>query len=304
MDRMLEETAGVVAGRTAIEVVPTGGPLGADIVGLSFADPAPEDIALVRQAWLRYGVLRFRGYDFGDEEHLRFTAHFGDFVLHPRQLVGEEGAHPVHERILVIANAKKDGKIIGTMGNAEARWHSDTYIKERPPAAALLHALKIPSTGGNTYFCNMYAVYDDLPRWLKRILEGRFIQLDLVYDGPGRVRKGMTVPDHEDYRRWPAIRHPIIRTHGESGRNCLYLGGYSKRSWIVGLPFDESREILDDLWERVARPQYHWTQVWQLGDLLMWDNRCTMHRRDGWNADDERIMHRTTTEGERPFYAC
>ena len=287
---------------SGITVVPIEAGLGADISGFDFAVLAAGQVEAVRAAWLQHGVVRFRGFDISDEQHVRFTATLGEFVLHPRQLKGEEGAHDKYEEILIIGNAKRDGKVLGTMANDEAAWHSDTYIYERPPAAALLRAIRLPSSGGDTCFANMYAVYNALPATVRRVIEGRLIQLDLVYDGAGRIRVGQTAPDTDDVRLWPHIRHPLVRTHGESGRNCIYIGTHSRSSWIVGLPLDESAAILAEIMDWVCRPEYQFKQVWQTGDMIIWDNRCTMHRRDGWSADETRVMHRTTTMGERPSY--
>ena len=287
-----------------IEVIPSDASIGADIVGFDFAGASDAMLAEMRQAWLDHSVVRFRGTRVSDADQVAFTARLGEFVKHPRQLKGEEGAHPEFEEILVIANADDSGKPAGTMGNSECRWHSDTYIVDRPPSGAILKAVRLPKAGGNTYFCDMYAVYNDLPKALKRDLDGRMIQLDTVYDGAMRVRKGMAEPDTRDIRLWPSIRHPIVRTHGETGRNAIYLAAETKSAWIVGLPLDESAEIIAQLWERVADPKYHWTQHWQTDDIIMWDNRCLKHRRDGWAADDIRIMHRTTIRGERPHFVC
>lgn len=286
-----------------IEVIPTEAPIGADVVGVDFENLSDLQLAEVRQAWLDHSVVRFRGTKVSDEAQVAFTGRLGEFVKHPRQLKGEEGAHPKYEEILVIANGDETGMPAGTMGNSECRWHSDTYIVDRPPSAAILKAVRLPSGGGNTYFSDMYGLYNDLPADLRRDLDGRMIQLDVVYDGGGRVRKGQSVPETEDFRLWPSIRHPIIRTHGETGRNALYLAAEARTAWIVGLPLDESRAILDDLWARVENPKYHWTQVWELHDIIMWDNRCLKHRRDGWSGSEIRTMHRTTTKGERPHFA-
>jgi taurine dioxygenase len=96
------------------------------------------------------------------------------------------------------------------------------------------------------------------------------------------------------------MRHPIVRTHGETGRKALYLGGQRKHSWIVDMPLDESRALVDELWSHVGRPEYVWTQVWRVGDMVMWDNRCVTHRRDAFDPSTLRLMHRTAIRGERP----
>lgn len=287
---------------SALEIVPSQSEFGADILGFDFETLDAARVADVRTAWLEHGVVRFRGYAISDEQQVRVTGLLGDYVKHPRQLKGEEGAHGAHEEILVIGNAKVGGKVAGTMGNSEAQWHTDTWIYERPPAAALLHAIELPPEGGDTYFADMYGIYDRLPAALRKVLDGRLIQLDAIFDGAGRVRSGQKAPDTPDFRLWDHVRHPIVRTHGESGRNCLYVGIERESSWIVGLPIDESAAILSEICDRVREPGNQFKQVWEDGDMIMWDNRCTMHRRDGWAGQHTRVMHRTTTLGERPFY--
>mgnify|MGYP000504105360 CR=1 FL=1 len=288
--------------RSSLEAITFEDGIGADIVGFDFDNIDEAQVAQLRSIWLQHGVVRFRGYQISDEQHMLLTSMLGEFVKHPRQLKGEEGAHPRHEEILVIGNEEVDGKVAGTMGNSEATWHTDTWFYEKPPAAALLHAIKLPPAGGDTMFADMYAVYEAIPEGLRKELEGRLVQFDRVYDAAGRLRLNQSVPDTDDIRLWPGVRHPIVRTHGESQRKCLYIGAETSSGWIVGLPLDESAAILKELFDYVRQPRFHFTQVWEDGDMIMWDNRCTMHRRDGWDGQYVRVMHRTTTEGERPFY--
>lgn len=287
---------------TPLAIVPFASGFGADIVGFDFARFDERQVEALRTAWIEHGLVRFRGYRISDEQQVRLTGLLGDYVKHPRQMRGEEGAHPDHEEILVIGNAKVDGKVAGTMGNSEAQWHTDTWFYERPPAAALLHAIELPPSGGDTFFADMYAVYERLPAALRTVLDGRLIQCDTIFDGAGRIRNGQHAPDTDDVRLWAHMRHPIVRTHGESGRNCLYVGIERDSSWIVGLPIDESAAILAEIFDLVRSPTTQFKQIWEDGDMIMWDNRCTMHRRDGWAGEYTRVMHRTTTLGERPFY--
>jgi taurine dioxygenase len=281
------------------EVRPLGGPLGADIVGFPFHDFDAGDVAAVRRAWLDHAVVRFRDTAIDDATQVRFSAGLGEFVIHPRQL--QQGAHGGHREILVISNLRNaDGSPAGDLGDGEVSWHTDTWFKERPPAASILRALQVPERGGDTQFCSMSRAYETLPRELRRAIEGRAIHHQTVIDGRGEVRLGMTRPASDDVRTWPGVRHPIVRTHGETGRPALYLGGQRRHSWIVGLPLDESGAILDALWAHAPRPEHVWTQAWRAGDMVMWDNRCVMHRRDAFDPGAVRLMHRTAVEGERP----
>lgn len=283
---------------TRLGIRATGAALGADVVGFPFDNYAPDDIAQVQAAWTEHLVLRFRGTDLDDETQIRFSAEFGPPVIHPRQL--QEGAHGRHPEILTISNLKKpDGSPAGDLGDGEVHWHTDTWFKERPPAGSFLRALQVPLRGGNTHFLNMYAAYDALPRALKTAIAGRRIHHQTVYDGRGDVRMGMVVPPSKDVRTWPGVDHPIARTHGQSGRVCLYLGGRRHAS-IVDLPPDESAAVLDALWAHTTDGRFVWTQIWRPGDMMAWDNRCVMHRRDAFDPNSARLMHRTTSEGERP----
>lgn len=270
----------------------------ADIEGFDFADYTAQDIAQVRQLWLQHGVIRFRRANITDAQQVEFSGHFGDFVIHPKQL--QEGGHPTHPEILVISNAMKDGKPSGAMGNSEATWHTDTWFYERPPAGAILRAVEVPASGGDTYFLSTYQAYDTLPEHLQKAVSGRQMFFQNVYDKTGKLRLGKSEPKSADFREWQGIVHPLVRTHGETGRKALYLGGTSEGAWIVGMPLDESNDLIAQLWTHTTSTDQVFAQQWDAGDIMMWDNRCTMHRRDSFDPTSIRIMHRTTTAGERP----
>jgi taurine dioxygenase len=281
------------------EVRKIDAPLGADVFGFPFADFTDDDIATMRKAWLDRQVLRFRDIDIDDDAQVRFSAKLGPFVIHPRQM--QEGQHKGKREILVVSNMKsEDGKPAGDLGDGEVNWHTDTWFKEKPPSASILRALKLPPAGGNTYFCNMYRAYETLPEAFKKAIEGRAIHHQTVIDGRGDVRMGMTRPSNDDPSTWPGTDHPIVRTHGETGRKALYLGGSPKYQSVVGMPLAESKALLAELWRHVGLPDCVWAQVWKPGDMVMWDNRCVMHRRDAFAATEIRLMHRTAIEGERP----
>jgi taurine dioxygenase len=282
------------------EVRPSGGPLGAHVFGFPFRDFTDADIAAMRKAWLGHQVLCFRETDIDDDIQVRFSAELGPFVIHPRQ--AQEGQHQNRREILVVSNMKKvDGTPAGDLGDGEVQWHTDAWFKDKPPSASILRALQIPPSGGNTYFSNMYRAYETLPQALKAAIEGRSIHHQTVIDGRGDVRMGMTRPSSDDVRTWPGVDHPIVRVHGETGRKALYLGGSRKYQSIVGMPLDEARAVLDALWTHAGRDEFVWTQVWRPDDMVMWDNRCVMHKRDAFDASTIRLMHRTAIEGERPM---
>jgi taurine dioxygenase len=270
----------------------------ADIEGFDFSNYDEHDIAEVRKCWLKYGVIRFRETRITDQDQVAFSRHFGEFVIHPKQF--QEGGHPTVPEILVISNAMKDGKPTGALGNSEATWHTDTWFYERPPAGAILRAIELPPSGGDTYFLSTYRAYETLPEALRTAVAGRQIFFQDVYDKTGKLRYGKDAPKSQDFREWSGIVHPLVRTHGESGRKALYLGGTSDKVWIVGLPLDESNDLLAELWRHTTSTRRVFVQKWSDGDMVMWDNRCTMHRRDAFDPQTIRIMYRTTTAGERP----
>jgi taurine dioxygenase len=167
----------------------------------------------------------------------------------------------------------------------------------KPPKASMLYAIEVPSHGGNTAFCSMYAVYESLPAALKTRIEGLAIKHDGTYNSGGYVRQGVTPTG--DPRTSPGALHPLVCTHFDTGRRLLYLGR-RRNAWIAGMDLAESETLLDELWTYVARPEAAWEHVWRVGDLVLWDNRCTMHRRDAFDPGARRIMHRTQIKAEAP----
>jgi taurine dioxygenase len=189
----------------------------------------------------------------------------------------------------------ENGVAIGSLGAGEAVWHTDMSYLDDPPKASMLYAIEVPSAGGNTGFTNMYRAYDELPDALKRRITGLRLKHDGTYNSGGYVRQGIIATD--DPIGAPGTYHPIVCTHPETGRRCLYLGR-RRNAYIEGLPLAESEAMLDELWHYATREALGWYNQWRVGDLVLWDNRCTMHRRDPFDAANRRIMHRTQMKGE------
>ncbi|MBT5413335.1 MAG: TauD/TfdA family dioxygenase, partial [Rhodospirillaceae bacterium] len=162
----------------------------------------------------------------------------------------------------------------------------------------MLHAREVPETGGDTHFMNMYAVYDALPADLDEAVRGRVLNHDSSYDSSNNLRPGAVEVTRACDA--PGARHPLVRRHPETGRPSLYLGR-RKNAWIVGLEDAESERLLDRLWAFAAQPEFAWFHRWRSGDVLMWDNRCTMHRRDSFDPATRRVMHRAQVKGEVPL---
>jgi taurine dioxygenase len=285
-----------------VEVVPFEAALGAEIRGVDWHRPLdPADRDRIRAAWIDRLVLRLRGAPMSDPELMAFTRQFGELEYSAYGLVerkyGIKSEIDAPPEISVISNIVENGKAIGGLGSGEAFWHTDSSFVDVPPAGSFLHALEIPPDGGATYFLNMYAAYDSLPADLKQAIEGRSLNHPVTHDSGGKPRKGF---EHvTDVSQAPGVAHPLVRTHPESGRKALYLGR-RLNAWIVGLSVPESEALLDRLWAHATQDKFVWRQDWRIGDLIIWDNRCAMHRRDAFDPASRRLMHRTQTKGTRP----
>mgnify|MGYP003350988221 CR=1 FL=1 len=239
-------------------------------------------------------VLLFRDQHLSDEQLIAFSKRFGELDFAPVQETGRRFVEGYPE-IYVVSNVIENGEPIGSLGAGEAVWHTDmSYIPE-PPKASMLYALEIPPAGGNTGFVNMYSGYDALPKALKERIANLQIKHDGTYNSGGYVRQGVTAVD--DPVTSPGTVHPLVCMHPESGRRVLYLGR-RRNAYILGLPLAESEALLDELWRYATRDEYTWYNQWRVGDLVLWDNRCTMHRRDPFDAESRRVMHRTQVKGE------
>jgi taurine dioxygenase len=278
----------------AIDVVPTGAALGAEVRAGDLR--ALDDAAFKRvlQAWHDHAVVLFRDQALSDADLIAFSRRFGDLDWAPIQETGRRFVEGMPE-IYIVSNVKVNGEPIGSLGDGEAVWHTDMSYLAMPPKASMLYSLEIPSSGGNTSFCSMYAIYDALPAELKERIAGLEIKHDGTYNSGGYVRQGVTPTD--DPRTSPGALHPLVCTHPDTGRRMLYLGR-RRNAYIGGLELAESEALLDELWSYVDLPQFSWEHVWRVGDLVLWDNRCTMHRRDAFDPEQRRIMHRTQVKGE------
>jgi taurine dioxygenase len=251
-------------------------------------------------AWLEYGVLRLRNQHIDEAQLQAFSARLGPLEEIPFGRMSEADKAKVKNRYVTqLSNILVDGKPIGGLGNAEASWHSDmTYIEIPPPASVLL-GVEIPSTGGDTYFADQQAAYEALPDELKDRIADLTIKHDAAHTSIGKLRPGFEPFD--DPRDAPGAVHPIVRIHDETGARVLYLG---RREWayIPGLSLEESEQLLDEIWHYAALPENVWKQKWQPYDLIIWDNRRVLHRRDDFPASSRRLMKRCQVLA-RPVHA-
>jgi taurine dioxygenase len=271
-------------------------PFGAEIACIDLRSLTEADFAAIHQAWIDHQVLLFSGQTLSDLDLITFSRRFGDLDHAPVQ---ENGQRFVDGRpeIYVVSNVIENGVAIGSLGAGEAVWHTDMSYLAAPPKASMLFALEIPASGGDTSFCDMYAAFETLPAVLRERVRGLRVKHDGTYNSGGYVRQGVTPTD--DPRQAPGTLHPLVCTHPESGRRMLYLGR-RRMAWIEGLDLARSDALLDEIWAHATRPELSFTHHWRVGDLVLWDNRCTMHRRDPFDATSRRVMHRTQIKGAAP----
>ncbi len=276
-----------------MDVVPNRAALGAELRGIDLRHVSDATFADIHRAWLDHLVLLFRGQSLSDEDLIAFSRRFGELDWAPVQENGRRFVEG-HPEIYVVSNVIENGVTIGSLGAGEAVWHTDMSYLEQPPKASMLYAIEVPPAGGDTGFTNMYRAWEELPVELKRAVEGRRLKHDGTYNSGGYLREGVTATD--DPMTSPGTYHPIAYRHPETGRIALYLGR-RRNAYIEGLSFAESEALLDALWQHATSDALVWYNRWHVGDLVLWDNRCTMHRRDPFDATTRRIMHRTQIKG-------
>jgi taurine dioxygenase len=286
------------ASRPVVGVVPAqaGRTFGAEVTGIDLRDLDNAGFAGIHRAWIDHQVLLFRGQSLSDADLIAFSRRFGELDHAPIQENGQRIASGMPE-IYVVSNVIENGVAIGSLGSGEAVWHTDMSYLPAPPKASILFALEIPAVGGDTSFCDMYAAFERLPQALRERAMGLRVKHDGTYNSGGYVRQGVTPTD--DPRQAPGMLHPLVCTHPESGRRMLYLGRL-RMAWIEGLALAESEALLDEIWAYATAPEISFTHHWRVGDLVLWDNRCTMHRRDPFDASARRVMHRTQVKGSAP----
>tara|TARA_R110002096_G_scaffold80612_18_gene188786 strand:- start:615 stop:1472 length:858 start_codon:yes stop_codon:yes gene_type:complete len=277
----------------SITVTPFKTGIGADVSGVDLSAISEADVQAIKDAWIAHQVLRFRGQKLDDDALANFSANFGELEGAP---IGFKTRSYKTDRpeVTVISNIKIGGEAIGGLGDGEAEWHSDMTYIDLPPDASALYSLEVPASGGDTWFMNMYDAYDALSDEMKAKLRGLTCKHDATRSSDGRLRSGY----QETYTReeLPGAVHPLVIQHPESGRKALYLGR-RLNAHVMELSPAESDTLLDQLWAHVRNHAKTWSQQWQVGDLVMWDNRCTMHRRDAFDPAARRLMHRTQVRG-------
>ncbi|WP_455288405.1 TauD/TfdA dioxygenase family protein [Cupriavidus necator] len=279
------------------EIRPLDAPLGAEVIGLDLSQALSDtDFARIHRAHLDYHVVVFRDQQITPAQQIAFSRRFGPLqihVLHQFQLPG-------HPEVLVVSNVVENGKPIG-LGDAGHFWHSDLSYKEKPSLGSLLHARELPAEGGDTLFANMHLAWDTLPAALQRAVDG--LQAEHTYlaryaelQQRSPWRPNLTP---EQIAQVKPVLQPVVRTHPETGRKAIFVSEHFTTR-VVGLPEDESRDLLDQLFAHSVKPAHIYRHQWQPHDLVFWDNRSLLHLAAGCPPEMRRVMYRTTIEGDVP----
>lgn len=284
--------------RQHFAIRPFDAPLGAEVLGLDLSLPIDDaDFARLHRAHLVHHVLVFREQHITPAQQVAFSRRFGPLQIH----VLRQFQLPTQPEVLVVSNIRENGQPIG-LGDAGHFWHSDLSYKEKPSLGSMLHAQELPQDGGDTLFANQHTAWDRLPAHLKRAIEHAQAEhsylcryADLQKKNPWRPN--LTQAQIDEVK--PVV-HPVVRTHPETGRRALFVSEHFTTR-IVGLPDDESRDLLDQLFDHGTRPEHIYRHKWQPQDMVFWDNRSLMHLAAGCPDDQRRKLYRTTIEGDVPF---
>lgn len=269
--------------------------LGAEISGVNLAkDMSDEVFHAIYQAFLRYQVLLFQPQELPPDRQVRFARHFGEVQIHVMNQYHADGYPELYRLSNLDENGEPNGKHPdkGTLA-----WHTDGSWQRVTGQATIIYGEVTPESGGETHFCDMYGAYERLDAaWKARIANLRAVHnLDF-----SRTRRHGEDPLTEAQRLdKPPVDHPIVRTHPETGRKCLYLGDHAE--YIVGMPYAEGRALIEELNALAIHPDLTYEHHWQPGELIVWDNRCLMHRATPYDPfTQRRVVRRCTVLGEVP----
>lgn len=274
------------------------GAVGAEIIGLDLGKPVnAEDFTRIHRAHLDHHVLVFRDQRITPAQQISFSRRFGELQIHVLKQFLLTG----HPEILIVSNIIEDGHNIG-LGDAGKFWHSDLSYKTLPSLGSMLHAQELPSEGGDTLFADMHKAWDAVPEALRTVIEGRAAAHSYTARYSETKFEGNWRPtlSAEQLAQVQEVIHPVVRTHPENGRKALFVSeGFTTR--IVGLPADESHDVLQQLYALSVLEQNIYRHQWQPRDLVFWDNRSLIHLATGCPAHLRRKLYRTTIQGDAPF---
>jgi taurine dioxygenase len=274
----------------SITVRPLSPALGAEIQGVDLSKPLDDaTVAAIKRAWTDHLVLLFRNQTLSEEDQVRFARHFGELQQRPRPKDLRAEAKVKNPEVMLVSNIRENGKLIGSLPDGEMQFHSDMCYIPTPPKGTFLYAIEIPSHGGDTLFLNMYKAYDELPSDLKARVDGKTAVNVFLY---GSTSRDGNKPDFDVH---PHASHPMVRVHPDSGRKALYINRLM--TWNVeGVPDEESGALLEALFDHIEQPKFIYEHKWRVGDLILWDNRCTLHARTDFSNQERRLLRRVVVQ--------
>ena len=290
-------------GSTGIQVTKLHPALGAAVSGVDFNKPlGGATVEAIKQAWAEHLVLVFPDQPVTDEQQVVVTRYFGKPEVFHQSVIKSKRV----PEIFRVANTDDDGKLMPpthpTMRQLSGarEWHTDSSYRERPAIGSLLHGIEVSRTGGITCFTNMYAVYEALPDSIKSKIEGRRAKHDF---GMLSRKLGAREQTEAERKSMPPVWQPMVRKHPVTGRSSLFISPIYNEA-IEGMDDREAQYILRELTEFAGEPRFVYEHTWQTDDILMWDNRCTMHYVTPHDPMERRVMHRTTIAGDAPVVAA
>ena len=275
--------------------------LGGEIVDLDISNKLTQaQINFINKSWDERLVLVFKKQSLDDHKLINFSKYFGELDPPGPNPYGITFL-PEFPEINVISNVKNEqGTPIGNLGDGEAVWHADMTYLQLPPKAGILYALEVPENQGNTHFANMALAYSELPNKLKEKIDDKILIHDSAHNSAGMLRKGYSEVDNPS--ETPGAKHPMVITDKNTNKKLLFLGR-RPHAYIIGLELEESENLLNEIWEHATQEKFTWTQKWEKGDLLMWKNLNVLHKRDAFDPNTRRVMHRTQIKGEMEITA-
>lgn len=274
------------------EFAPLSSVVGASVAGIDLRRPIGDAAArTLREAFARHSVLCVRGQRLSATEHARFVDVFGPVDTGYRVRSGHGGGEIRKRGVMLVSNIRKNGVPVGSLPDGEMQFHSDGAHRDVPYAATSLHAIKIPSRGGDTLFANLAAAWDALEDGMKARLEGLRARHVYGYDDTFRDEAA-----GENDANSSSATHDLVRIHPVTGRRSLYLSRLMTR-YIVGMDREESDALLDRLFDHAENPRFVYAHKWAIDDVLIWDNRCLNHARTDFPPDEDRLLRRYTISG-------
>jgi taurine dioxygenase len=280
-------------------VKPLSPALGAEIAGIDLReDLSAETFAEILDTWHRHLVILFRNQSLSEDDQIRFAQRFGELQrrTRPPEAINEAGHTKYPQLTMLVSNIRENGKLIGSLPDGEMHFHSDQCYLEKPATGTFLYAIEVPSEGGDTLFLNMYKAYEELPSELKARVDGRKALNAYLYDSTTRAVNGSKV----DFTAHPHFIQPIVRNHPNTKRKALYVNRLMTFT-VDGMDEEEGGALLNRLFDHIEQDRFIYAHHWRVGDLVLWDNRCTLHARTDFSDKERRLLRRYTVLGDRVY---